>query len=175
MKTKSQKQAMLAQLKGSFTESPAVVVCKFEGLNVAQDQVLRSELRDLGARYQVVSNRLAALAAKDTPFESALAGQRGMTALAFPGDDLVGALKALVNYAKQEDRFSFTAGVVEGRELDAVSLDALSRMPGKEGIQAQLLYIINSSTQRLLGTLSAPGRDVAAVLQQAVEKNKFNE
>ena len=175
MKTKSQKQAMLAQLKGSFAESPAVVVCKFEGLNVAQDQVLRSQLRDLGAKYQVVSNRLAALAAKDTPFESALAGQRGMTALAFPGDDLVGALKALVNYAKEEDGFSFTAGVVEGRELDAVGLDALSKMPGKEGIHAQLLYIINSSTQRLLATLSAPGRDVAAVLQQAVEKNKFNE
>ena len=175
MKTKAQKQTMLAHLKGSFAESPAVVICKFEGLNVTQDQALRSQLRDLGAKYQVVSNRLAALAAKDTPFESALAGQRGMTALAFPGDDLAGALKALVNYAKQEEPFLFTAGVVEGRELDAAGLDALSRMPGKEGIQAQLLYLINSSAQRLLGVLNAPGRDVAAVLQQGVDKNKFNE
>ena len=123
----------------------------------------------------MVSNRLAHRAALDTPFEKALAGQRGMTALAFPGEDVVGALKVLVDYAKQNECFAFTAGVVEGRGLDVDQLNGLSRLPGKEGIHAQLLYVINSSAQRLLGVLNAPGRDVAAVLQQAVTEKKFNE
>ena len=35
--------------------------------------------------------------------------------------------------------------------------------------------MLNSSAQRLMGVLNAPARDIAAVLQQAVEKKKFNE
>ena len=175
MKTREEKQASLARLRTQFDGDPAVVICKFEGLTVAEDQALRGVLREMGGRYQVVSNRLAHLAAKGTPFEPVLKGQRGMTALAFPGEDLVGSLKALVQYAKAHASFKFTAGVVEGRALDVDQLNALSKMPGKEGLHAQLLYMINSSAQRLMGVLNAPGRDIAAVLQQGVEKQKFNE
>ena len=175
MKTKEQKQDSLTQLRSEFADCPAVVVCKFEGLTVAEDQELRGALRDTGGRYQVVANRLAHLASKGTPFESTLAGQRGMTALAFPGEDLVGSLKALVQYARAHSSFEFTAGVVEGRTLDVDQLNALSRMPGKEGLHAQLLYMINSSAQRLMGVLNAPGRDIAALIQQAVKEKKFNE
>lgn len=175
MKTKVQKQEALTRLQSRFADCQAVVVCKFEGLTVAEDQALRRELRGRGATYQVVSNRLAHRAARDTPFEGALADQRGMTALAFPGEDLVGALKALVDYAKENESFSFTAGVVEGRALDLDQLTGLSKLPGKAGIHAQLLHLINSSSQRLLGVLSAPGRDVAAIVQQAVKEQKFEE
>ena len=175
MKTKAEKQQVLDQLRSEFEGATAVVICKFEGLTVAEDQQLRGVLRDHGARYRVVSNRLAHIAAKDTPFEKPLEGQSGMTALAFPGEDLIGAVKALVAYAKDQDHFSFTAGVVEGRALDVDGLTALSKLPGREGIYAQLLFLINSPAQRLLGTLNAPGRDVAGVVHQAVEEQKFNE
>ena len=175
MKTKQQKQESLEQLRTQLADCDAVVVCKFEGLTVAEDQDLRGSLRELGGRYQVVSNRLAHLAARGTAFESTLKGQKGMTALAFPGEDLVGSLKALVQYAKDHSSFQFTAGVVEGRALDADQINALSKMPGKEGVQAQLLNMINSSAQRLLGVLNAPGRDIAAVIDQARKEDKFNE
>lgn len=175
MKSKADKQEILAGLQAKFAASPGMVVCKFEGLTVAEDQALRGALRSVGGRYRVVANRLARRAAQDTPFEAALAGQRGMTGLAFPGEDVVGALKALIAYAKDQDHFSFTGGVLEGRELDADQLNELSKMPGLPGLQAQLLYMINSSAQRLLGVLNAPGRELAAVVHQGVEEKKFNE
>ena len=174
MKTREQKQAALERLRGQFDSSPAVVVCKFEGLTVAEDQELRGALRDLGGRYQVVSNRLAHMAAKDTPYESTLEGQRGMTALAFPGEDLVGSLNALVKYARAHASFKFTAGVVEGRALDVDQLNAISKLPGLAGLQSQLMYLINSSAQRLMGVLNAPGRNIAATVQQGVEERKFS-
>lgn len=174
MKTKAEKQEFLDGLRSEFASADAVVICKFEGLTVAEDQQLRGMLRSHGARYRVVSNRLAYLAAKHTPFEESLANQRGMTALAFPGEDLIGAVKALVQYAKEQEHFEFTSGVVEGRALDIGGLRELSRLPGKEGVYAQLLFLINSPSQRLLSTLSAPGRNVAAVVQQGVENEKFS-
>lgn len=175
MKTKAEKQEALLHLKGEFASTDSIVICKFEGLAVSEDQELRGLLRSLDGRYRVVSNRLACLAAKGTPFEKSLEGQRGMTALAFPGEDLIGAVKALVAYDKDQEHFSFTAGVVEGRALDVGGLEELSRLPGKEGVYAQLLFLINSPAQRLLSTLSAPGRNVAAVVQQGVENRKFTE
>ncbi len=174
MKTKAEKQEFLTNLRNEFASVEAVVICKFEGLTVAEDQQLRGMLRSYGARYRVVSNRLAHLAAKDTPFEESLANQRGMTALAFPGEDLIGAVKGLVEYAKEQEHFEFTAGVVEGRALDISGLRDLAKLPGKEGVYAQLLFLINSPAQRLLSTVSAPGRNVAAVVQQGVENEKFS-
>ncbi len=175
MKTKTQREEVLSELKATLTASEAIVVCKFEGMTVGEDQALRSTLRESGATYRVISNRLARLASTGTPYESSLADQRGMTSLAIPGEDLVGTLKAIVDFAKKSEAFTFTGGVVEGRDLDEKQVSALSKMPGKAGLQAQLLYMINSSAQRLLGVLNAPGRDIAAVLQQGVEKEKFHE
>ncbi len=174
MKTKAQKQRILADLKSEFASNPAVVVCKFEGLTVEQDQELRGVVRQCGGSYQVVANRLALLAARDTPFEAALTGQRGMTSLAFLGEDLISTLKALVAFGKQENKFSLNCGVVDCRTVDLEQLDALSKLPDKSGLQVRVLFLVNSSAQRVMGVLNAPARNLVAVLQQAVEKERFN-
>ncbi|MDE0109441.1 MAG: 50S ribosomal protein L10 [Bryobacterales bacterium] len=174
MKSKAQKRQILEELQHGFAEEPAIIVCKFEGLTVAEDQALRGVIRDLGGSYRVVANRLALLAARGTPYEEALTGQSGMTALAFLGKDPVSTLKALVAFSKEQDKFSFNCGVVDCRTVDLDQLTELSKLPDKAGLQVRILYMLNSSAQRLMGVLNAPARDIAAVLQQAVEKKKFN-
>ncbi len=174
MKTREQKQEFLADLRRSFEASPAIVVCKFRGLTVSDDQRLRAAVREQGGSYRVVANRLAHMAAKGTPYEGTLAGQRGMTSLAFLGEDPVGTLKALVAFARQQKQFRYTAGVVDGQALDLDGLVEMSKLPDLAGLQVRVLYLVNSSAQRLMGVLNAPGRDVAAVVQQAVEKQKFS-
>jgi large subunit ribosomal protein L10 len=51
---------------------------------------------------------------------------------------------------------------------------ALATMPGKEEIFAKLLFLINSPAQRLATVINATGRDLAVVIGQGVEKNKFS-
>jgi large subunit ribosomal protein L10 len=46
-------------------------------------------------------------------------------------------------------------------------------MPGREEIFAKLLFLINSPAQRLVTVLNATGRDLAVVINQGVEKQKF--
>ncbi len=174
MKTKGQKKSILEDLQGEFAQCSAVVICKFDGLTVAEDQELRAVVRSTESRYRVVSNRLAHQAAKGTPFEDALKGQRGMTGLAFLGGDLIQATKAIVGFAKNQEHFSVRSGVVEERPVDLDGLVELSKLPGREGIYAQLLFLINSPAQRLLGTLNAPGRNLAGVIHQGVEEQKFS-
>jgi large subunit ribosomal protein L10 len=46
-------------------------------------------------------------------------------------------------------------------------------MPGKEELFSKLLFLIQSPAQRLATVINATGRDLAVVINQAVEKEKF--
>ena len=46
-------------------------------------------------------------------------------------------------------------------------------MPSKEQIFSKLLFLINAPAQRLVTVMNAAGRDLAVVLNQAVEQGKF--
>ena len=174
MKTKTVKTEVLDQLREQLNESPTVVICAFEGLKVDEDLQLRRDVRSSGGVYRVVQNRLARLAAQGTAFEEALGNLRGMTSLAYAGEDPLALMKALAAYAKEHPAFKFRAGVVEGRTLDVDALNQLAALPGKEAIQAKLLYLINAPARQLLSVINAPGRDLAIVVDQGVKENKFS-
>ena len=174
MKQKTDKNADLEQIKSVLQEHATVLVCAFEGLKVEEDFALRNQVREAGGSYRVVQNRLAKLASKGTPCEEPLGDLRGMTSLACAGEDPLSLLKALVSYAKEHPSFQFKSGVVEGRVLDVDALNQLARLPGKEAIYAQLLFLINAPAQQLLSVISAPGRDLAIVIDQGVKEEKFS-
>jgi len=50
----------------------------------------------------------------------------------------------------------------------------LATMPGKEELFSKLLFLINAPAQRLATVINATGRDLAVVLNQGVEKEKFS-
>ena len=173
MKAKAVKTAELEFLKTTLAEHPSVVLCTFQGIKVAEDFQLRSKVRAAGAGYRVVPNRLARLASAGTPAEATFGRNTGMTSLVYTKDDPVELLKALVEYSKQNPVFAFKAGVVEGQALDVDRLTELSKMPGKQELQAKLLYLLNAPAQQLMGVLKASARDLASVVKKASEEGKF--
>jgi large subunit ribosomal protein L10 len=52
-------------------------------------------------------------------------------------------------------------------------IESLATMPSKEEIYSKLLFLINAPAQRLVTVMNAVGRDIAVVINQAVEKEKF--
>jgi len=174
MKNKTRKTADLEQLRKDLERYSTVFVCGFEGIKVQDDFELRKQIRANGGSYRVVQNRLVHRAAQGTPFEPALSGLRGMTSIAFAGDDAVTLVKALVAYAKDNPVFQFKCGVVEGRVLDVDALKQLATLPGREELFAKLLFTINAPAQQLLSVISAPARDLAIVVNQAVKEEKLS-
>ena len=81
--------------------------------------------------------------------------------------------KALSKYAKDNPEFTFKAGVVEGRVISIREIEALASMPSKEEIYSKLLFLINAPAQRLVTVMNAIGRDLAVVINQGVDKQKF--
>ncbi len=173
--TRARKQQEVEKLSADLARVSGLIVGTFGKLTVAQDFELRKSVRSAGARYRVVKNTLAELAAKGTGFEQALKDLRGTTSIAFTEGDPVALAKALAKYRKDNPEYSFTAAVVEGRMISVKEIEALATMPSKEELHAKLLFLINAPAQRLATAVAGVGRKVAVVVQQGVEQKKFKE
>lgn len=174
MKRKSEKQASVKQLSELLASMPNVFLTGFEKLNVSQDFELRKAVREAGGRYKVIKNSLAEKAGAGTPAEPILRGLAGMTSIAYTSSDPVALAKALTRYAKDNQTFTFKAGIVEGRVFDVKSIAALASMPSREEIYAKLLYLIQAPAQRLVAAINGVGRNLAVVVDQGVKENKFS-
>jgi large subunit ribosomal protein L10 len=173
--TKAKKQEQVEKLSQDLKNVRNVVVATYTKLTVAQDYELRKALRGVGAKYQVVKNTLAEKAAKGTSVEGALKDLAGVTSIAYTSGDPVAMAKALTKYAKDTPDFTFKVGVVEGRVISIKEIESLATMPSKDELMSKLLFLINAPAQRLATAVNAVPRNLAVVVNQAVEQKKFKE
>jgi large subunit ribosomal protein L10 len=171
--TRAKKIEQVEKLGKELQSVSSLIVTTYSKLTVAQDYELRKTLRSSGAKYVVVKNTLVERAAKGTKVEEVLKNLSGVTSIAYTSGDPVALAKALSKYAKDNPEFSFKSGVVEGRVISINQIQALATMPSKEEIYSKLLFLMNAPAQRLVTVMNAVGRDIAVVINQGVEKNKF--
>jgi len=175
MKSKGKKKEELDNLKKDLADAKNLFVAQFQGMTVAQDTELRQKIRDSKSRYRVVKNTLVRKAAEGTPAEGLTKSFDGSTAIAYNANDPVSLAKALTAYAKTNPLFVFKAGMVEGRVINLADITSIAAMPSKEELIAKLLFLINSPAQRLAVVMNGVARNLAVVIQQAVEQKKFTE
>src|SRR5271167_94619 len=171
--SRARKTEQVEKLGKELQNVSSLIVTTYSKLTVAQDYELRKTLRPSGAKYVVVKNTLAERAAKGTKVEEVLKNLSGVTSIAYTSGDPVALAKALSKYAKDNPEFTFKSGIVEGRVISINQIQALATMPSKEEIYSKLLFLMNAPAQRLLTAINAVGRNVAVVLNQGVERNKF--
>ena len=171
--SKAKKIEVTEKLSTELKDAKHAIVGTFNKLTVAKDYELRKAVRSAGAKYSVVKNTLAERAAKGTKIEDAVKNLSGVTSIAFTTGDPVQLAKVLSKYAKDNPEYEFKAGVVDGKVIKISEIDALASMPSKEEIYSKLLFLINAPAQRLVTVMNAVGRDIAVVLNQGVEKQKF--
>jgi large subunit ribosomal protein L10 len=175
MKSKGKKQEELNQLKKELAEAKNLIVAQFKGITVEQDTDLRQKIRATNSKYRVVKNTLAKVAAKGTPAEKLAEALKGSTSIAYNNSDPVALAKALTAYAKANPVFVFKTGMVEGRVVDLADLMAIASLPSKEGLIAQLLFLLNAPVQRIAVATNGVARNLAIVVGQAIEQKKFQE
>jgi large subunit ribosomal protein L10 len=171
--SKAKKQQKVQLLTKELETSTTAIIGTFAKLTVAQDFALRKAIRESGGKYRVVKNKLAPIAGKGSKVEDALKGLKGVSAVAFTSGDPVQLAKGFSKWVSENAEFQFKLGIVDGKLLNVDEVKALATMPGKEEIFAKLLFLINAPAQRLATVLNATGRDLAVVLGQGVEKEKF--
>ena len=171
--SRSKKTENVQQLAQELEGSTSAIVGSFSGLTASKDFELRKAVRAAGGSYHVVKNKLAARAGQGTKIEAALQGLKGVSSVAYTSGDPVALAKALSTWVKDNSEFTFKLGIVDGRLITVEEIGNLATLPGKEELFSKLLYLINSPAQRLATVINATGRNLAVVVNQAVEQGKF--
>jgi large subunit ribosomal protein L10 len=171
--TKAKKAEKVSTLAKELENSTSAIIGTFSALTASKDFDLRKTVRQAGGSYHVVKNKLAARSAQGTRIEAALQGLKGVSSVAYTSGDPVALAKALSTWVKDNAEFTFKLGIVDGKVISREEITALATLPGKEELFSKLLFLINSPAQRLATVINATGRDLAVVINQAVEQSKF--
>lgn len=166
MKTRTQKKQDLEMLQEDFQRSVNAVLVGFQGIKVADDERLRRELRQANLTYRVVKNTLAIRASEGTPMAQLKDNFTGATAVALSPDDPVTLAKVVSKWAKDSPVFKVKAGIVEGKVINVSDVEALATMPSKEELISKIMFLINSSAQRLAVVTAGVARNLTIVIDQ---------
>ncbi len=154
---REQKAAAIEEVAGQIKESEAVFAVDYRGISVPQAAELRTRLTEAGARFRVVKNTLTERAADEAGADSLKEFLEGPTAFTFvrADGDVALAAKALASFRREHDILAFKGGLMGGDALTIEQLEALSRLPAREVLHAQLVGMIASPITGLVRGLNA--------------------
>lgn len=158
-----EKQEVVAALNHYFVNASTVVVAHNNGLSVQDMTALRKEVRNVDASFKVVKNSLAKIAVKGTAYEELAPMFTGPTAIAFSSDP-VAAAKAVVNFAKENDKLAVIGGAISDEILNVKKINELAKLPSLDELRAKLVGMINTPATRIAGVVQAPAGQLARVV-----------
>jgi large subunit ribosomal protein L10 len=173
MKRKQEKRQDAQKLHGELATVSSVILSTFSGLTVEQETKLRRAVEAAGGRYRVVKNAVAEQAGAGTPAEALLKGLAGVNSIAYTTTDPAALAKALTRAVKDVPAFQFKAGLVEGRVLSVEEIQQLAQLPPRQELLTKVAFLLGAPARRLAVSLAALERNLAVVLDQAVQANKF--
>ena len=168
---RTEKQDMVAAMHKVFEGTNLVVVAQYSGLTVAQMNDLRGRMRDAGAGLKVTKNRLTRLALEGTKFKPLADLFTGPTVVAYSTDP-VGAAKAAVAFAKDNEKLIILGGALDNLTLDETGVRSLASLPSLDELRARLVGMISTPATRIAGVLKAPAGQLARVLSAHAQKGE---
>lgn len=159
------KQKFVESLRERLKKSRVIILTDYKGLDVAAMTELRSRLREADVQYHVIKNTMLRRASEGTDAEAIKGEFTGPSAIALSVDDLVAPAKILTEFAKTNPKLEIRVGVLEGKVLDLARIKALSELPSREELLAQVLRAMIAVPTSLVTALSDVPRRMVNVLQ----------
>jgi len=170
--TKAQKAEAVEEITSLLENVPTIYLTNYSGLTVEQVNELRNRFRDSGVTYRVLKNTLVRLAMEklggyDHVFESL----HGPTAIAFSEEPAAPArvIKKFLSDTKGEIP-ELKAAHVDGSYYGPETLEILASLKSKDDLIADIIGLLLSPIQSVLGGIQAPGQNVVGALKTIAEK-----
>ncbi|MAQ85238.1 50S ribosomal protein L10 [Psychromarinibacter halotolerans] len=166
---RAQKEKVVEELGQIFESSGVVVVAHYAGLTVAEMQDLRARMRVAGGAVRVAKNKLAKIALEGKPNASIADYLTGMTVIAY-SEDPVAAAKVAEDFAKDNKKFEILGGAMGEDALDRAGVEAVSKMPSRDELIAQIASMLGAPASNIAGAIGAPASNIASILSTIEEK-----
>jgi large subunit ribosomal protein L10 len=165
-----QKARTIDELTDQLSRAKLAILTDYRGLRVSDLQGLRSTLRPLGAEFRVAKNTLTRIAAERIGITGLEGVMDGPLAITLVYDDIVGASKAMSDFARTSRILTIKGGVIDNRFIDSADVEALSTLPPREVLLGRFVGLLASPMSRTVGVLSGPSRSIAYLLQARADQ-----
>ena len=170
---RTEKQGFVEDFRERLQESPAIFLTDFTGLDVKSMTVLRRELKEKGAEYLVVKNRLVRLAMEELDLPDLSEWLTGPTGVVIGHSGPVEAAKAVSDFAKaHDDRPVFKVAVLDNSLLDSGQIQQLAKLPPKDQLLAMLAGALEAPLSALAGALEAKLQETVGLMKALQEKQE---
>ncbi len=151
---RNEKDMVIEEFIGVFG-LPGVYLMDFKGLNVAEITELRSKLRDSNISMRVVKNTLAKRALTGAGISGFDQFFTGPTGIIWSREDSITPARVLIEFLKKHEKATLKAGLVDGAVIPASQMDAVSKLPTKHELHAQVAGVLKAPIVKLARTLNA--------------------
>jgi len=174
-KNRAEKAEIIDEIGEKLDEYPILYLTNFAGLTVAQSNDLRGRFREAGVEYQVTKNTLAKIALDRLEGMDALEEFfAGPTAVAFSEDPAKPA-RVIQDFVEDEDveRPELKVAWIEGELYEgADALDTLADLKSREELIGEIVGLLQSPAQNIVGGLAGAGQNLAGILETLSEDDE---
>lgn len=167
---RTQKDDFVSAMKEEVAKASSVVFLDYTGLTVAEADTLRGRLRKAQVKYQVVKNSLMARVLEGTSAASAKSYLKGTpTGIALSYDDPSAAAKVTSEFFKECNHIKVKGGVLDAQAIGPRDVDALSKMPSRAQLQANVVAAALSPGRKVVSQMLSAGQRIAGVIAKRVK------
>lgn len=172
---RSTKERVVAELHERLKSVKLAILADYSGMDVTEITDLRNQLRKSDSEMRVVKNNLLKIALKDTDFALLDDYIKDPRALIMNFGDVVEPTKALIEFAKKNEKLEIITGALDGRVLTREDINVLSELPSREVLLAKLLSVMVGAQTQFVTVLSGVPRSFVQVLESyRLKKEKEN-
>jgi large subunit ribosomal protein L10 len=169
--TKEKKQQIVADYVDRMSQSQAIILADYRGLNVAGLTDLRRKLRVDHGAFQIVKNTLFKLALEQAGIPFPAEQIEGTIAAGYCLEEVPPVAKTLTTFARESQILRIRGAILGNDFLDAAGVQDLADLPPREILLAQLLGSVQGPMNSLVSTINAPLRELVQVLQARAEQD----
>jgi len=177
-KTRAEKAELIDEIGEKLDEYPIIYLTNFSGLTVAQSNDLRGRFREAGVDYQVTKNTLAQIALDRLEGMTALEEFfHGPTAVAYSEDPAKPA-RVIQDFVEDEEveRPELKVAWIEGELYEGPeALDTLADLKSREELIGEIVGLLQSPAQNVVGGLTGSGQTLAGILKSLSERDEDDE
>ena len=134
----NQKKEEVSKLASEMKEAKLILLADYRGINVTDVTNLRTELRNVNARYTVIKNNITRRALAECGIEGLDNELIGPTAIIMSNEDYLEPAKAIYNFSKDNDYYKIKGGVIEGQVMTAEEIITLAKLPSRDTLLSML-------------------------------------
>ncbi|MGQ9489282.1 MAG: 50S ribosomal protein L10 [Anaerolineae bacterium] len=168
--TREKKETLVSDYVEKLRRSQAFIVTEYRGLTTKQIEGLRKELRECKSEFAVTKNTLFARALTEAGLSVPEALLTGPTAVAFCFDEVSAPARVLTRFAKDSKILVLRGGAMGQFVFDGEGVQALTTIPGKDQLRAQVVGMLQAPLSGLVNVLAGPIRGLLNVLNARISQ-----